>query len=183
MRLGKLNYKHHQHHHKAIINHLTPISRASTQTAPILSLLPCVAAMLIKLPCPVWLSCPCAAAPSLLPLFLTLPCLTLKGAKWLPSLPYSFLPMVKEGVKEGCFSSKRLFCKLLIVRGKVRVCHRAETTILLPVCNRLFWLLNGCTDRLVMLQPAACWLNAFLPYLVGGHFGLIRCLTCCLLAA
>ena len=85
-------------------------------------------------------------------------------------------------VKEGYFSQNRLFCKLLIVRGKVRVRHRTETTILLPVCNRLFWLLNGCTEGLVRLQPAAGWLNAFLPYLVGGHFGLIRCLTCCLLA-
>ena len=53
--------------------------------------------------------------------------------------------------KQGYFGSKRLFCKLLIVRGKVRVRHRAETTILLPVCNRLFWLLNGCTERLVRL--------------------------------
>ena len=53
--------------------------------------------------------------------------------------------------KQGYFGSKRLFCKLLIVRGKVRVRHRVETTILLPVCNRLFWLLNGCTERLVRL--------------------------------
>jgi len=116
-----------------------------------------------------------------------IPCLNdrLSPVNPIPCRPCLAVPCMDcpKSPKSGYFGSKRLFCKLLIVRGKVRVRHRAETTILLHDCNRLFWLLNGCTERLVRLQPAACWLNAFLPYLVGGHFGLIRCLTCCLLAA
>ena len=66
-----------------------------------------------------------------------------------PVNPIPYLLGGKRGVKDGYFRLKRLFCKLLIVRGKVRVCHRTETTILLLVCNRLFWLLNGCTYQLI----------------------------------
>ena len=78
--------------------------------------------------------------------YMAIPCL---NGRSYPVNPIPYLLGGKRGVKDGYFGSKRLFCKLLIVRGKVRVRHRTETTILLPVCNRLFWLLNGCTERLI----------------------------------
>lgn len=139
------NYMHPLHFHEANINHLPALSRASTQTAPFLSLLPCVAAMLIyRLPCHVRLLCPCLFSP--LP-YVDLPERDLLVQSLALSLPVFMLslPVLHPAwkgynrlhtavlcvllVKEGYFSQNRVFCKPLAFSALVCFAHRAETTI------------------------------------------------------